>query len=283
MMNIALAGDRNVMSGIELVIYSTMLHNKNIHWYILTMDVDVVNEHTGQVSRFHGLTDQYSQEWLKFLVHFMDYNSDVTFVDCLEMYNEHLAQSVNRFTGFTPYAALRLMADLFMPFDPEHPSRDDDLLLYLDADVIVQKNIESMYYNTLTWDDDFAAYTLPDACDGFGEMISAVVLYNVRHIRYSGFLNTARRNYNMKQYPYPDQGALSDAGKPVPLDETYNYMHDHHKATYKPHILHFSNVNYTKIYNRSIGEGKFWAYYPEHQYLKDGLDEVKEVFHNYFR
>lgn len=283
MMNIALSGDRNVMSGIELVIYSTMLHNKNIHWYILTMDCDVDDPYTGQTHKYYGLTDDLSRKWLEFLVNFMDSNSRITFVDCKELYLEHLDHSVNRLTGFTPFTALRLLADLFMPFDPEKPNPEDDLLLYLDADIIVQRELATMYYNTLKWDDDFAAYTLPDACNGFGEMIAAVSLFNVRHIRYSGLLNRARRNYNMIQYRFPDQSALSDAGKPVPLSESYNYMYDHKMATYTPHILHFSNGNRMKIYDRNTPEGNFWRYYPEHQYLKDGLDKVKEVFQNYFR
>lgn len=282
MMNIALAGDRNVLSGIELVIYSTMLHNKNIHWYILTMDI-AVPDRDGQMRQFYGITDEPTQTWLKWLVHFMDYNSDITFVDCAELYQQHLEHSVNRHTGFTPYASLRLLADLFMPFenDPQKMKPDDDFLLYLDADVIVQKNLESMYWGTLQWDQDYAAYTLPEACGGFGELISAVILFNLRRIRHTGLLNNARRNYNSKMYPFPDQGALYDAGLPVPLNETYNYMRDHKKCTYKPHIIHFSNENYTKIYNQSIPEGRFWEYYPEHQYLKIGLDAAKEIFENY--
>lgn len=283
MMNIALAGDRNVLSGIELVIYSTMKYNKNIHWYILTMDTIVHNDQTGETHHYHGITDEFTQKWIAWLVNFMDYNSTVTFIDCEGLYQEHLAHSVNRFTAFTPYAALRLLADFIVPYNPQQPNPDDNLLLYLDADVIVQRNIEDMYYHTLQWDEDYAAYSLPDACDGFGELISAVILFNLRHLRYSGLLNRARRNYNGKLYPYPDQGALADAGTPVPLHETYNYMLDHKKCTYKPHILHFSNVNYTKIYNASVPEGEFWHYYPEHQYLKDGLDIAKETFYNYHR
>jgi len=283
MMNIALAGDINVLSGIELVIYSTMLHNKNIHWRILTMDCEVVDEHRGEVRQYHGLKGGYPEDWLKFLVNFMDYKSTIEIVDCKELYDQHLAHSVNRFTGFTPYAALRLLPDLFMPYDPQKaPNIEDDRLLYLDADVIVQKNLEPLYFSLLDWNDDYAAYVLPDACNGFGELISAVILYNLRHIRYSGFLNNARRNYNGKQYPYPDQGALADAGAPAFMPETMDYMFDHKLATYVPHILHFSNVNYTKIYNQSKGEAAFWKYYPEHRYLKDGLDAAKMTFENYY-
>lgn len=282
MMNITLAGDRNVLTGIELVIYSTMLHNKNINWRILTMDIAIPDQN-GQMRQFCGITDEPTQTWLKWLVHFMDYNSTLEFVDCAELYSTHLENSINRYTGFTPYASLRLLADLFMPTetDPNKINPDNDFMLYLDADTIVQKNIESMYWGTLKWDENYAAYTLPEACGGFGELISAVILFNIRRIRYTGLLNNARRNYNTKRYPYPDQGALFDAGKPIPLQETYNYMRDHKKCTYTPHIIHFSNENYTKIYNPNIPEGQFWKYYPEHQYLKVGLDSAKEIFENY--
>ena len=49
MMNIMMAGNEKVYFGIELAIYSTMFHNKNVHWYIVSMDYDQIQEEYGMV------------------------------------------------------------------------------------------------------------------------------------------------------------------------------------------------------------------------------------------
>jgi lipopolysaccharide biosynthesis glycosyltransferase len=41
MMNVAMCGDSSVYHGLELVIYSMLTYNKNINFYILSMDVEV--------------------------------------------------------------------------------------------------------------------------------------------------------------------------------------------------------------------------------------------------
>lgn len=76
-------------------------------------------------------------------------------------------------------------------------------------------------------------------------------------------------------YRYPDQMALRDAGDPEPLEETYNYMQDHKLAPYKPVVLHFSNGNRYKLY--TTAPGSFYRYYPEHKYIKDGLDIIRSA------
>lgn len=264
--NIVLAGDRNVICGLEAVIYTTMLHNKNINWYILTMDVVVDTQDPEYVCRYIGLNDT-DRDWFSYIVNYMDHNSTLTICNTRDIYDIHLSGSVNRRTGFTPYASLRLIIDVALPI--QH-------CLYLDADVIVQDSIEDMYWKYLTKDTDYAAYSIPEACDGFGEMISAVLVMNVDRMRHSGFLVRARQNYNLYPYEYPDQMALALAGKPYPLPETYNCMHDHKKLTYKPTILHFSCKNYLKLYQST--QGDFYRYYPEHRYIKDGLDIIRETY-----
>jgi lipopolysaccharide biosynthesis glycosyltransferase len=57
-MNIMLAGNDKVYYGIELVIYSTMAHNKNVHWYIVTMDYEQQHESQNAVHVYKGF-----QEW----------------------------------------------------------------------------------------------------------------------------------------------------------------------------------------------------------------------------
>ena len=40
-MNIIMAADKGMLSGLETVIYSTMLHNTNVNWYIFTMNSEM--------------------------------------------------------------------------------------------------------------------------------------------------------------------------------------------------------------------------------------------------
>ena len=54
-MNILLAGNDRVYPGLELVIYSTMNHNKNINWFIFTMDITIINDDTNEAKAFTGL------------------------------------------------------------------------------------------------------------------------------------------------------------------------------------------------------------------------------------
>lgn len=264
MMNILIAGDSKVYPGLEALVYSTMLHNKNVIWHVFTMDVDI-DLGNGTGVRYVGISEEKC-EWLRKVVKFMDHNSDLIRYDVYDTYMKHLDESVNRTTNFTPFAALRLIADEVL---------DVDECLYFDADIIVQDSLLDMYNKYTNMDIDYAAYVLPEACDYFGEMISAVLVLNLWHIRRSGFLKNARRLYNTNIYKYPDQMALYGAGEPEHLPETYNYMYNHKLAPYKPAVLHFSNENWNKLY--TVSPGEFYRFYPEHLYIKEGLDLIKTV------
>lgn len=262
-MHIVIAGDRNVLPGLEALVYSATLHNRAVVWHLFTMDVQV-DHADGTGTGYYGVTEE-DAAWLRKIVKFLDHRSDLIRHDVREEYGRYLAESVNRETGFTPYTALRLLADKVL---------DVDRCLYLDADIIVQGDLRPPYDRCCgAW--DYAAHTIPDACGGFGEMVAAVLVLDLAHIRRSGFLDLARGYYNRNLYRYPDQMALRDAGDPEPLEETYNYMGDHKLVPYKPVVLHFSNGNRYKLYTTPPGE--FYRYYPEHQYIQDGLDLIRSV------
>ena len=263
-LHIVIAGDRRVLPGLEAVVFSTMRHNTDVVWHLFTMDVQV-DHADGTGTGYYGITEE-DAAWLRKIVKFMDHHSDFIRHDVRADYDARLAESVNRETGFTPYTSLRLLADKVL---------DVDRCLYLDDDVIVQGDLRPPYEQYGRADCDYAAYTLPGACDGFGEMIAAVLVFNLAHIRRSGFLDRARRYYNQNLYRYPDQMALRDAGDPEPLEETYNYMQDHKLAACKPVVLHFSNGNRYKLY--TTAPGSFYRYYPEHKYIKDGLDIIRSA------
>ena len=89
MMNIMLAGNDKVYYGIELVIYSTMAHNKNVHWYIVTMDYEQRNESQNTVHVYKGF-QEWQKEKLKKIVNYFDAkNSSIIFIDGKELYDTY--------------------------------------------------------------------------------------------------------------------------------------------------------------------------------------------------
>ena len=77
MMNIVMSGNSTVFTGMELAIYSTLTHNKNINWYIFTMDITIISPE-GNSIQYKGLTN-WQKEKLTRIVHYLDKNSRITF------------------------------------------------------------------------------------------------------------------------------------------------------------------------------------------------------------
>lgn len=261
MMNVAMCGDSRVYYGLELVIYSMLTHNKNINFYILTMDVDVqINEH--QISSFSGI-NEIQKKKLQDIVTYLDKNSNIVFIDVLSLYEEYLADSVNADTPFTPYASLRLILDIVLPFV--------DDILYLDCDLGFCRNIEAMYNDCKNNSKHYAYATYSKkAFGGEGEMVSGIMFFNLKKIRENGFFERARHNYRATMYEFPDQGALRDAGEIEQLEEAYGIFYDYRKYKVNPAIIHFTCFLSPKIYNAD-SPNYFYKVFPEFKYVQDGL------------
>jgi len=263
-MNIIMAADKGMLSGLEAVVYSTMLHNTCVNWYIFTMSISCTV--CGEWRSFSGL-DERDEKWLKSIVKYHDSRSHLTVVDVSSLYAQYLEDNPNRESSFTPFTTLRLLADLALPYVSD--------ALYLDCDVIVQKDLADMYYGYLPKCEPYCAYSIPHACDWEGEMVAGVLLLNLEKIRKNGFFARARDNINGNVYRFPDQMAIRDAGKPYPLPETYNYMFALYKMCYEPHIIHFTNEIDGKIY--LDGKTLFYKKYPQFRYIEEGLAVVRSI------
>lgn len=195
MMNIVMSANDFVYSGLELVIYSTLSHNKNINWYILTMNIALQDE-MGGMKIYSGI-QQDEQAKLRQIVKYLDKNSNITFIDCAPYYDKYLSGSANENSPFTPYAALRLIIDKALPYV--------DDILYFDCDIGVLGNFESMYYECRN-EKKHAVYAVyaADAEHYEGEMVSGVMFFNLDMMRNNGFLDRARHNYMENEYFYPD-------------------------------------------------------------------------------
>lgn len=263
MMNIMMAGNEKVYFGIELAVYSTMYHNKNVHWYIVSMDYDQVQEDGVTVRQFYGL-DEWQKEKLQKIVNYFDpKGSSITFVDAADAYYEYLQGGANEVNNFTPYAALRLLADIIFP--------DLDHILYFDCDVAVTANIEGIYQNCLCNPDEFCFGTYAeDANEGRGEMVSGVMLFKLDEIRKNGFLRLARLYYKNKVYQYPDQHALQASGRIGHLPIQYGYLYLLDRQDYLPPVIHFTN-ELKKIYDGDWDPLRFYRRYSCLQWVQDGL------------
>ncbi len=264
-MHLLMCGDCGVLAGMEVVIYSATYYTPGIHWHIMTMDVEVSHS-DGSTNGYMALTPDM-KAWLSHLVHFLDRSASIDFYQCETTYQEHLADSVNRDTNFTPYAALRLLADLVLPV--EH-------CLYLDADVVVTEDLRPMYSDYLSRDSDYAASYAYEALDDWGEMVSGVMFLNLARMRHSGSLARARRLYNTRRFRYPDQAALFYAQEPGRMHSSHVSERNWKELADKPTIIHLTSENYGKPY--TLTSGLFYRYYPEFKFIFDGLEKARECY-----
>lgn len=252
----------------ELALWTLLTHNKGLNIYIFTMDIDIQNNEIGQGMKFFGLNDWQKQK-LEKIVRYLDSTSHITFKDVGNVYQVLLGGNPNEWSGFTPYAMLRLLADHVLPYI--------DHILYLDCDIAIQGDIISMYQEYLQKGEIYCAYVCPDACQYEGEMVSGIMLMNLKKMRDTEFLVKARQNICKHVYKYPDQDAIRDVGvKPYPLPETYSYMDELEKCHYTPVILHFTNKLAPKIYCEE-GRTYFYRRYPQFEYVKKRLQLLDTI------
>lgn len=259
-MNILFCANDIVYPGLELAICSCLMHNKNVNIYVLTMDVDIENLETHVCTRYLSLKD-WMKNKLRQIVRYLDGKSHITFIDARKVYLENLDQSVNRCTSFSPFAGLRLCADIFFPHL--------DNLLYMDCDVAITGNIEKFYNDFCGRDIYYGAYVSPFACNGEGEMVSGVLFMNLGKLKKDAVLARARYNYNVNNYVYPDQMALRDVCDPEPFPATIGYCESLDDFTEGlPLVIHFTNAIEPKIYyakNRKF----FFDRYPFLKYVDE--------------
>ena len=270
-MNILYAANNEVIHGLELSIWTLLKYNKNVNIYIGTMNIAIYDRHVDAMRQYLSL-DGTQRDWLKKIVSYLDPESNICFIDCEEYYHTLLEGGVNEDSNFTPFAAIRLMADEMLP--------DIDDILYLDCDTAIQGNIEAMYHDYIYNNSNcYAISCAYDAFDGLGEDVSGVFLMNLRKMRETNFLSNARELYKTIEYRYPDQMAIRDTGKGTRLPATYGYMDELEKCPYDPIILHFTNNLAPKIYNKFIPniEEYFFKRYPQFKYVKDGLNLLSKI------
>ena len=120
--------------------------------------------------------------------------------DVTALYEKHLRENANESCYCSPYTLLRLLADLLpMP----------DKLLYLDADVMLNKDAGLLY------DIDVSAVEYAAARDHYGKFLiqpnyinAGVLLFNIKKCHETGIFEKSREILRRKKLPFADQSAL---------------------------------------------------------------------------
>ncbi|MGM9550622.1 MAG: glycosyltransferase [Faecousia sp.] len=181
---------------------------------VLTASLSIVGRlHTPRPLTVHIFTmklTRVSPDYLPMTRHHADiieaalrrHNPDtaVRLYDVTDLYETHLKHNANEGCYCSPYTLLRLLADLLpMP----------DKLLYLDADVMVCKDI-GLLYDLDVEDVEYAA-----ARDHYGKYLvnpnyinAGVLLFNMKLCRQTGIFEKSRELLRRKKLMFADQSAL---------------------------------------------------------------------------
>lgn len=202
-MNILFCGDHNAEDGILIAILSLLKTSgsQELHIYILTM-------YTQSFHKKYQPFSKHAADYLKSLLIKQNPQSTLKLMDCTGLFvKEPLIANMS--THFTPYAMLRLFADEI----PQLP----DKILYLDADVIVRRSLDSFYKQDLT------ATEFVGVLDYWGRFFfhnlhqhrvfdyvnSGVLLLNLPEIRKTNLFARIRHLLQNRTVLMPDQTALN--------------------------------------------------------------------------
>ncbi len=250
------AGNYKVFDGIltgALSIFKRSRQKEGIRCFVLTMDVSHLKpEYTPitdrQIAFLDGVAKRYHPE-----------NSFVK-VDVTSLYREEFDGCPNEGAYCSPYTLIRLFADRL----PKLP----DKILYLDADIMFNRDISLLY------DTDVTGVEYAAARDHYGKYLirpdyinAGVLLFNLAEMRKTGILTRARELLRTRKLTFADQSALirSTTTKKL-LPQKFNDQKFLHKSTV---VRHFS-------------KRLFWLPYPHTANIKQwDVSRVHKVFGYY--
>lgn len=256
MVNILFCGNDRVFDGMltcSLSILKRTESSEPITVYIYTMNVshirsDYVPISDAQVEFFDGVLKKYNPE-----------NKAIK-IDVTDIYMNEFDKCPNESAYCSPYTLIRLFADLVkgMP----------DKLLYLDADIMFNRDIHLLY------DIDVEGYEYAAARDHYGKYLinpnyinAGVLLFNLKKMKETGLLAKARELIKTKKLVFADQSAIiRSTTKKKMLPQKFNDQKFLHKSTV---VRHFS-------------KRLFWLPYPHTDNIKQWhVSQVHKVFKYY--
>ncbi len=254
MVNVLFCGNSGVFDGFLTCALSLMKRTESkepFAFYIYTMELPRLN------AKYTGLT---TDEIALFERVIKGYNPEntVRITDVTDLYEKEFAYCPNEGAYCSPYTLIRLLADLVddMP----------DKILYLDADVLFQRDVHLLY------DIDVTGYEYAAARDHYGKYLihpryinAGVLLFNMTEMRRTGILQKARQILREKKLVFADQSALiRSTTRRKMLPQRYNDQKFLHRHTV---VRHFS-------------KRLFWLPYPHTENIKQWqVDKVHKIFH----
>lgn len=253
MVNVLMCGNDQVFDGVLTCALSLLKRTESPEpfcFYIYTMDVSHLKESYRPITQrqmdfFQGVLKQYNPE------------NCARLCDVTDLYMQEFSGCPNEGAYCSPYTLIRLLAD--------QVSDMPDKLLYLDADVLFQRDVHLLY------DIDLEGYEYAAARDHYGKYLiqpnyinAGVLLFNLKEMRKTGILEKARGWLRKKKLTFADQSALirSTTRKKM-LPQRYNDQKFLHRHTV---VRHFS-------------KRLFWFPYPHTDNVKQWqVDRVHKIF-----
>lgn len=256
MINILFCGNEYVFDGIltcALSIFKRSKYQGPFNFYVYTMDVSHLNPKYTPIS--DGLIS-----YLNEVVKTYHKDNNVIKVDVTDIYSKEFKGCPNEGCYCSPYTLIRLFADMV----PNMP----DKLLYLDVDIMFNRDIELLY------NIDVEGYEYAAARDHYGKYLiqpnyinAGVLLFNLKKCKETNLLGKARDLLRLKHLPFADQSAiLRSTTKRKMLPQKFNDQKFLHKHTV---VRHFS-------------KRLFWLPYPHTANIKQWkVSEVHKIFKYY--
>ena len=227
MVNILFCGNGYVFDGMLTCALSIMKRSRSDEpyaFYVYTMDVSHIKPaytpiDDSMIEFFDGVIKSYNKE------------NRVEKIDVTDIYKKEFSGCPNEDAYCSPYTLIRLFADLVdgMP----------DKLLYLDADIMLNRDVHLLY------DTDVTEYEYAAARDHYGKYLispdyvnAGVLLFNLKKMKETKLLQKARELIKTKKLVFADQSAIiRSTTKKKMLPQRYNDQKFLHKHTV---VRHFS-------------------------------------------
>lgn len=226
-MNILFSGNEKVFDGVLTCLLSILKRTQSrepFKFYVMTMDVHHLKpEYTAIGDRQIVFLDEVAKKY--------NGENEVMKLDVTDIYNREFASCPNEQCYCSPYTLLRLFMDMI----PELRGK----VLYLDVDIMFQRDI------TLLYETDITGYEYAAARDHYGKYLihpnyinAGVILFNMDEVRKTNLLGKARQLIKTKKLVFADQSAIyRSTTKKKMLPQRFNDQKFLHKHTV---VRHFS-------------------------------------------
>lgn len=210
MINLLLCGNYKVFDGaLTELISITNKTKESITCYLFTMDVSRIKPD------YTAITDKQI-DFLNRVVKSKNSKNRVIKIDVTALYEKEFGKCKNETAYCTPYTLLRLLADLV--------DNIPDKLLYLDIDMMIAKDISTLY------NIDISEYEYAAVREKYGSKIirpdyvnAGMLLLNMKKIKETGLLEKARNLIKTRKLLFADQDAIYwSTTKKLLLPRIYN-------------------------------------------------------------